>query len=388
VDTKLYLIKQGEIALKGQNRNLFEKQLKDNIKSKLRPYHNVFSRQKGRMFIEIDQSAPLSHIKHALSTTFGIVGYSQALRCSKNMDDITQVALTLSHQSEFIDGISTFKVETVRADKGFPLTSYEISAHLGAAILQEHPQLKVNVRTPDRILYVEVRDKVYLYSSQTKGLGGLPVSSAGKAMLMLSGGIDSPVASYMMAKRGLKQEAIYFHAYPYTSDEAKEKVLSLAKILSPYLQGLTVHVVPFTECQLYMKAHAPEEQQTLIMRAAMVQLSEKLAMQRGCKALITGEALSQVASQTIESLNFTNSMASLTVLRPLVGMDKVEIIDIARQIGTYETSILPYEDCCTIFSPKHPLVKPDVEFMRESYFSLNLEALIDKALQEVETVFL
>lgn len=384
MEMTFYLVRLGEISLKGQNRDFFERKLKDNIKYKMRPYRSRFTKQKGRLFIEVDAEAPEEMVRQAISTSFGVVGFSKALKCAKNMEAIGKAAATLTSRPSFLDGVQTFKVETVRADKKFPLQSYDISGQLGYEILTANPQLKVNVRQPDRILHVEIRDHAYLYASPEPGPGGLPVGTAGRGMLMLSGGIDSPVAAYRMAKRGLRQEAVYFHAYPYTSDEAKEKVISLAKILSPYCSGITLHVVPFTDVQLHIKTHSHEEENTLLMRACMMRIANALAKKRNCLAIVTGESLSQVASQTLESLAFTNSMSDLPVFRPLIGMDKGEIVVTSRMIGTYETSILPYEDCCTIFSPKHPLVRPEKEKLTEVYDSMGIEALLDQAVEAAE----
>ena len=384
MEMTFYLVRLGEISLKGQNRDFFERKLKDNIKYKMRPYRSSFTKQKGRLFIEVDAEAPEEMVRQAISTSFGVVGFSKALKCAKNMEAISKAAATLTSRPSFLDGVQTFKVETVRADKKFPLQSYDISGQLGYEILTANPQLKVNVRQPDRILHVEIRDHAYLYASPEPGPGGLPVGTAGRGMLMLSGGIDSPVAAYRMAKRGLRQEAVYFHAYPYTSDEAKEKVISLAKILSPFCSGITLHVVPFTDVQLHIKTHSHEEENTLLMRACMMRIANALAKKRNCLAIVTGESLSQVASQTLESLAFTNSMSELPVFRPLIGMDKGEIVVTSRMIGTYETSILPYEDCCTIFSPKHPLVRPEKEKLTEVYDSMGIEALLDQAVEAAE----
>lgn len=382
--TTLYLVRLGEISLKGMNRDFFERKLKDNIKYKLRPYKNFFKKQKGRLFIEVDDAAPLEIVQQALSTTFGVVGYSAALKCAKDMTAIKEAALTLASRPSFLQGAKTFKVETVRADKSFPLQSYDISGELGHEILVAQPQFTVDVHNPDRIVHVEIRDQAYLYASPVPGPGGLPVGTAGRGMLMLSGGIDSPVAAYRMAKRGLRQEAVYFHAYPYTSDEAKEKVITLAKILSPYCSGITLHVVPFTDVQLHIKTHSHEEENTLMMRACMMRIANKLAKKRNCLAVVTGESLSQVASQTLESLAFTNSISELPVFRPLIGMDKGEIVETSRMIGTYETSILPFEDCCTIFSPKHPLVRPDKDQQTASYEAMEIEDLLDQAIGNAE----
>ncbi|MHC1693292.1 MAG: tRNA uracil 4-sulfurtransferase ThiI [Sphaerochaetaceae bacterium] len=384
MERKLYLVKLGEISLKGLNREFFERKLKDNIKYKLRPYHSHCDRQKGRLFFEIDGEAPDDLIHAALSTSFGVTGFSRALKCEKNMEAIFQAARILIGQTSFTEGKTGFKVETVRADKSFPVRSYDVSAELGGLVLDTFPSMHVDVKTPQSVLYVEIRDAVYLYTSPSNGLGGLPVGTSGRGLLMLSGGIDSPVAGYRMAKRGLRQEAVYFHAYPYTSDEAKQKVIALSRILTSYCSGITLHVVPFTDVQLKIKVTSRSEENTLLMRACMVKIANKIALNRNCQCIVTGESLAQVASQTLESLIFTDSMSEMTVFRPLIGMDKGEIIDTARKIGTYETSILPFEDCCTIFSPKHPLVRPDKQHITEAYQKMDIEALLDEAVAKTE----
>jgi thiamine biosynthesis protein ThiI len=384
MEMTLYLVRLGEISLKGQNRSFFEKKLKDNIKYKLRPFKNFFKKQKGRLYIEVEAAAPEDLVRRALATSFGVVGYSKATTCKKDMEDIREAAVAIAASDHFLKNTKTFKVETVRADKKFSLTSYEISGDLGHQILTAQPDLSVDVHHPDKTLYVEIRDKAYLYASLEPGPGGLPVGTAGRGMLMLSGGIDSPVAAYRMAKRGLRQEAVYFHAYPYTSDEAKEKVVELARILSPYCSGITLHIVPFTDVQLHIKTHSNAEENTLLMRACMVRIANLLANKRDCLAIVTGESLSQVASQTLESLAFTNSMSQLPIFRPLIGMDKGEIVETSREIGTYETSILPYEDCCTIFSPKHPLVRPHLERITANYNAMGIEEVLDQAVAATE----
>jgi len=385
VDYTLYLVRLGEISLKKMNRDMFEAKLKHNIKYKLRPFQSRITKQKGRMFVQVDEKAPDELVNHALATTFGIVGFAKALSCPKQFEEIVKIATTIVDEP-FFNSASTFKVETVRADKTFPMKSYDISAELGHLVLGRHQNMTVDVHNPQRILYVEIRDKAYLYTSDHSGPGGLPVGTAGRGMLMLSGGIDSPVAGYRMAKRGLRLEAVYFHAYPYTSDLAKEKVIALGKILSPFCSQLHLHVVPFTDVQLHIKSHAHEEETTLLMRACMVRITTELAAQRGCKCIVTGEALSQVASQTLQSIAFTDSMTELPVFRPLIGMDKEEIVQTARAIGTFDTSILPYEDCCTIFSPKHPLVKPNLESIRNSYELMDIELLLKEALENTELI--
>lgn len=383
-NSNLYLIRLGEISLKGMNRSFFEKKLKNNIKLKLRPYHSLLSREKGRFYLYVDRDCPEEKVITTLKTTFGVVGFSKAVVCEKDWGIMVQNAKQLIEKEPFSDGCGTFKVESRRSDKGFFMNSYQIESELGGVVLNRYPDMKVNVKHPEKELRVEVRDKVYMYTSPVSGPGGLPVGTAGKGLLLLSGGIDSPVAGWRMAKRGLTQDCLYFHAYPYTSEMALQKVKDLAALIAPYNQGTTLVVINFTECELWIKEHSKEEEHTLMMRACMMKVANAIAKKRGCKVLVTGEALGQVASQTLESICFTNSMSELPVLRPLVSMDKDEIINIARQIGTYETSILPYDDCCVIFSPRHPLVRPEVEQEKKSFIHMNIDELLEKAVSEAQ----
>ena len=390
-DTKgmnLYLIKLGEISLKGLNRGFFEKKLKNNIKLKIHPHKSVLTREKGRFYLYVDATCPEEHVVKTLKTTFGVVGFSRALVCEKNWDVMCSCAKELIEKEPFNcdsnAGSGTFKVECRRGDKSFFMNSYQIEAELGGLVLDRYPNMKVDVHHPQKQLFVEVRDKAYMYTSPVAGPGGLPVGSAGKGLLLLSGGIDSPVAGYRMAKRGLKQDCLYFHAYPYTSEMALQKVKDLARLIAPYNQGTNLVVVNFTECELWIKEHSKEEEHTLMMRACMMKVANAIAKARDCKVLVTGEALGQVASQTLESICFTNSMSEIPVLRPLVAMDKGEIIDTAREIGTYETSILPYDDCCVVFSPKHPLVRPEVAQQTVSFQEMKIEDLLQKAIDTVE----
>ncbi|MFC2821946.1 MAG: tRNA uracil 4-sulfurtransferase ThiI [Spirochaetales bacterium] len=383
-NSNLYLIRLGEISLKGMNRSFFEKKLKNNIKLKLRPYHSLLSREKGRFYLYVDRDCPEEKVITTLKTTFGVVGFSKAVVCEKDWGIMVQNAKQLIEKEPFSDGCGTFKVESRRSDKGFFMNSYQIESELGDVVLNRYPDMKVNVKHPEKELRVEVRDKVYMYTSPVSGPGGLPVGTAGKGLLLLSGGIDSPVAGWRMAKRGLTQDCLYFHAYPYTSEMALQKVKDLVALIAPYNQGTTLVVINFTECELWIKEHSKEEEHTLMMRACMMKVANAIAKKRGCKVLVTGEALGQVASQTLESICFTNSMSELPVLRPLVSMDKDEIINTARQIGTYETSILPYDDCCVIFSPRHPLVRPEVEQEKKSFIHMNIDELLEKAVSEAQ----
>ncbi len=383
--SKLYLIKLGEISLKGLNRGFFEKKLKNNLKLKLRPYHSRFSQQKGRVFIEFDDEAPDELIRKVLTTTFGITGFSKALSCGKNLDEIMEIARKVISEGPFLEASGSFKVEARRADKSFSMNSYQIECELGGLVLDTYPQMRVDVHNPQKLLFCEIRDKAYVYSSPVAGPGGLPTGTAGKGLLLLSGGIDSPVAGYRMAKRGLKMDCLYFHAYPYTSEQALQKVKDLAMLISPYLQGTVLHVVNFTETELWIKDHSNEEEHTLMMRACMMKVANMIAKKRECSCLVTGEALSQVASQTLESLAYTDSTSDLLVLRPLVGMDKQEIVDLSVKIGTFETSILPYDDCCVIFSPKHPLVRPSISRENQSFLNMKIDDLIAKAAETAES---
>jgi thiamine biosynthesis protein ThiI len=382
--TRLYLVRLGEISLKGLNRPFFEKKLKNNIKTKIRPYHNQVSKQKGRLFFEVDDACPREQCDLAFSTTFGVVGYAEAVRCNNEMDTIKNVARKILKESTFTNK-GSFKVQTKRADKKFPLSSHAISCELADVVSESYPDLTVSLQKPNHILYIEIRKKTYLYTTMKKGPNGLPVSTAGKGILLLSGGIDSPVAGYRMASRGLKLECLYFHAYPYTSDMALEKVKMLTSKIAPYLQGTRLHVVGFTEQQLWIKSHCNIDETTLMFRACMMKVATKIANQHEASALVTGEALSQVASQTLDSMAFTNSTTDMLIIRPLVGMNKEEIMRTSVEIDTYDTSILPYEDCCVIFSPKHPLTCPNTEVETQHYKNMGIDELLDKAVAEAVT---
>jgi len=381
--SNLYLVRLGEISLKGQNRNYFERTLKNNIKAKLKPYHSVVTKQKGRLYFEIEENCPEEVSELAFNTTFGIVGWTKCVRCEKKLEIITEEAKKLLQKPLFNTG-STFRCSAKRSDKKFELNSHELECMLAELVVEAHPQLKVNLNHFDLELSIEIRDKAYLYTTMNKGPNGLPVSTAGKGMLLLSGGIDSPVAAYMMGSRGLKMECIYFHAYPYTSDLALMKVKTLAGMVAPYLQGTRLHVVPFTEQQLWIKTHCNEEETTLMFRACMMKVAEKLAKKNRGQCLVTGEALSQVASQTLDAMSFTDKTCDMLVIRPLVGMNKEAIMTTAREIGTYETSILPYEDCCVIFSPKHPITHPNTKVEMEHYQAMAIDEMLDKAVEETK----
>lgn len=379
----LYLIRLGELCLKGGNRAYFEKRLRNNIKRSLPEGKVRIITQKGRMFMNVSGTSEET-IDSVLSRTFGIAGYSRALKTQKSLEAIKEAIASSISDNEILVRSRSFKVESRRSDKSFPLDSYGISREIGAFVLDMYPHLRVDVKHPEVTIAIEIRDHAYIYASVKRGLFGLPVGTAGKGLLLLSGGIDSPVAGFRMAGRGLRQDAIYFHTYPYTSDEALQKVKDLSTILASYIPGMNLYVIPFTEAQLHIAAHGRPEEQTLLMRYAMVKIANMVAERIRATCLITGESLSQVASQTIESLTFTNSATTIPILRPLIGLDKEEIITTARDIGTYETSILPYEDCCTIFSPKHPLVRPQLETMTRSFDELGIEPFIESAASRAE----
>ncbi len=378
---KLYLIKEGEISLKGGNRNLFEKRLRHNIKDKLRPYSSEIDKQKGRLYAYISEEASDELVEKVLKTTTGLTGYAKAYRTEKDIDAIKAKARDILSSSRFSSN-GSFRITVKREDKTFPLTSHDIAIELAEIVTSLYPDIRVDLDNPDYTLTCEIRNEAYLYTDEEKGEGGLPSGTAGKGMLLLSGGIDSPVAGYMMAKRGMRADAIYFHAYPYTSELALDKVKTLASMIAPYLQGLRLFVVPFTEGQLHIRDKGYEEEATLMFRAAMMRTAQILAEKNGAGAIITGEALSQVASQTIDAMSFTDSMTDLLVIRPLVGMDKEEIIAKAKHIGTYETSILPYEDCCVVFSPKHPITRPVKEVSRRHFEELDMDGIIRKAVND------
>ncbi len=386
----LFLIKIGEINLKGGNRRLFEKKLVSNIKKQLGNISVRITGRAGRFFLdssEMEVPEVIEKIENTLSKVFGIVAYTKAYSVPKDMEIIEKTALTLSDKiiSENKD-FKTFKIESRRSDKGFPLRSYDISCRLGELILEKHNSLKVDVKKPDFKISVEIREQAFIYGPETRGPGGLPSGIAGKSVLLLSGGIDSPVAGWMMAKRGAYLEAVYFHTYPYTSDQSLDKVKDLTERLSKYLPSVKLHIVPFTDIQLYIREKCRKEEVTLLSRAAMMRIADITAGKIRANALITGESLSQVASQTAESMRFTGSKTTLPVFRPLIGLDKEEIIGIAKKIDTFETSILPYDDCCTIFAPDHPLVKPDFIKISESFDLLKLDDLIEKTAENIETV--
>ncbi len=385
---KIILVRYGEIMLKGLNRSHFENKLVSNIKKAIQQYGNAdVIRSQGRIYVEplsddYDFDAALSR----LTKVFGIVSVSPVLKIESDLEEILNTSLAVAKDVVENKGFRTFKVETKRGNKNFPMQSPELSRKAGARILSNIPRLSVDVHNPDFILYIEVRESSYVYWEIIPGYGGMPVGTNGKAVLLLSGGIDSPVAGWMVSKRGVEIDAVHFYSYPYTSERAKEKVIDLAKILAQYCMHINLHIVPFTEIQLEINDKCPQDQGTILMRRAMMKISERIAKSTGAQALITGESIGQVASQTMESLVVTNAAVSMPVFRPLIGMDKNEVVEIARKIDTYETSILPYEDCCTVFVAKHPTTKPQLNKILLSEQRLDLDQLIEKAIANTEVL--
>ena len=381
---ELILIKNGEIALKGLNRSHFEDILVKNIRWRLRDMGKCsIKRAQSTIYIEPADPAffDFDEAMDRLCHIFGISMISRALVVEKSMEDILDKVC--DYCQDDLAGVSTFKVEAKRSDKQFPLKSPEIAAEVGGKILSRFPRLKVDVRNPELTIFVEVRDfGAYIHGKPIPGAGGMPVSSSGEGMLLISGGIDSPVAAYMMAKRGLQLSAIHFISPPYTSERALEKVETLCEKLAPYTGRIRFYCVPFTEIQEALREHCPEGLFTVLMRRLMMKVATRFCEKEGIPALITGESLAQVASQTLNALLCTDNATDLVVLRPLIGMDKTEIIQIARKIDTYETSILPYEDCCTVFTPKHPRTKPSLYFVERAEKSFDFEPLIERAVAD------
>ncbi len=381
----LYLVKYGEIALKKRNRPTFVKRLKESIRTKLPDREIQVSETFHRVFVRCAE-ADRESVASALSRTFGVVSFCEAVRVPVEMGAIEAQAVSLAEGYLAAGRGTRFKAEVRRADKSFPLTSYEIACRIGDVLLDRFPQLVVDVHDPAWVLTIEIREHAYLYGPSTSGPYGLPGGSSGTGLLLLSGGIDSPVAGWMMAKRGMAIDAVYFHSAPFTSEKAREKVETLARILSAWAPGIALSVVPFTPVLARIREKGQAEEVTLLLRACMMRFATLLAQRTGAMCLITGESLGQVASQTVESMHFTGSLTTLPVFRPLVGMNKEEIIEVARRIDTFETSNLPYADCCVLFSPEHPLIHPDFSRITQSYARLDVEPLLCEALEKIETV--
>ena len=380
-----FLIKYAEIGIKGKNRYLFEDALLKQIRFALKDAEGEFSvrKESGRVYVEALSAFDFDEVVERLSRVFGIAGICPMVQFDDNgFEDLKARVLDYIGKVH-PEGGFTFKVQTKRANKRFPMESGQVSAALGEAILEAYPTLRVNVHEPDIYFYVELRDRINLYSRVLPGPGGLPVGTSGRAMLLLSGGIDSPVAGWMIAKRGVKIDAVYFHAPPYTSERAKEKVVELARLVSRYAGPMDLHVVNFTDIQLYIYDQCPHEELTIIMRRYMMRIAGIIAKEAGALGLITGESIGQVASQTLPSLACTNEVCELPVYRPVIGFDKQDIVDIALKIDTFDTSIQPFEDCCTIFVAKHPVTKPNVKIIRRSEERLKekIGAMVEEAVK-------
>lgn len=378
----MFLIKYAEIGVKGKNRYLFEDALITQIKRTLRRVDGRFSvtKESGRIYVEAVSEFDYDETVAALKTVFGIVGICPVVLLQDNGYEQLSKDVVDYMGKMYPDKNRTFKVQVRRARKNYPMDSMELARELGSDILDAYPEFSVDVHHPQILLQVEIRQNIYVYSEIIPGPGGMPLGTNGKAMLLLSGGIDSPVAGYMIAKRGVIIDAVYFHAPPYTSERAKQKVVDLAKLVSRYSGPMRLHIVNFTDIQLYIYDKCPHDELTIIMRRYMMKIAEEIARKEGAVALITGESIGQVASQTVQSLTVTNEVCTMPVFRPVIGFDKQEIVDIALKIDTYETSIQPYEDCCTIFVAKHPVTKPNLQAIRRS--EENLAEKIDEMLKE------
>ncbi len=384
---EIFLLKLGEIVLKGANKRQFEARLRQNVRRRMKHFGNfdVYIMQSTVYIEPLDQQCDVDGAWEACRSIFGVVSLCRCHPCEKNVDAIFEAIE--NYLGDDLDCAKSFKVESKRSDKQFPLNSIQLSQEIGGRLAEAHPEVAVDVRRPDYTVYVEVRDlAAYVHGPAVPGAGGLPTGVGGRAMCLLSGGIDSPVAAYMIAKRGVEVEAVHFFSYPYTSQLAKDKVIELARLVTRYSGRMTVNVVSFTEIQEAIRDNCPEEYFTLIMRRFMMEISQRIAKWDGCGALITGENLGQVASQTMEAMAVTGAVVDIPIFMPLVGMDKEEIVTIARKIGTMETSILPYEDCCTVFTPKHPKTKPTLGQLMNAEKALDREALIQRALDNVEKI--
>ncbi len=391
MEYKSFLIKYAEIGTKGKNRYLFEDALIKQMKRALKDVEGEFTvtKEAGRIYVDTEGEYHYDEAVSALKRVFGIVWICPMVQFEdKDYENLKKQVVAYMDQV-YPDKHLTFKVNARRGDKNYPHKSEEINRDLGEVILDAFPEIRVDVHNPDVMLHVEVRKKVNIYSVMIPGAGGMPVGTNGKAMLLLSGGIDSPVAGWMIAKRGVKIDAVYFHAPPYTSERAKQKVVDLAKQVAKYSGPIALHIINFTDIQLYIYEKCPHEELTIIMRRYMMRIAERIAQETGCIGLITGESIGQVASQTMQSLLCTNDVCSLPVYRPLIGFDKQEIVDISEKIDTYETSVLPYEDCCTIFVAKHPVTKPNLNAIRKSEHHLEekIDEMVETAIQTKEVVW-
>ena len=383
----IILLKLGEIILKGLNRRYFENKLMANVRRRLNPVgkFRVYCIQ-STVYVEAqEENADIDGAIEALKNVFGIVAIVRAAACEKDKDAIAKLAI--EYLKPDMESAASFKVESKRSDKSFPLTSIELSQYVGGELSEAYPDVKVDVHEPEFTVHIEVRDlAAYVHGAPIPGAGGMPVGCNGTAVTLLSGGIDSPVSSYMIARRGIHLIPVHFFSFPYTSQQAKEKVIELAQIITAYCGRMTMEIVPFTHIQEEIRDKCPEEYFTLIMRRFMMRIAERIAKDNNARAIVTGENLGQVASQTMEAMMVTQSVIELPVLQPLIGMDKEEIVRQARKIGTFETSILPYEDCCTVFTPRHPRTKPKLKDVIEAESALDVDALIEEAVQGIEKV--
>jgi thiamine biosynthesis protein ThiI len=387
-DRNTFIVRCGEVALKGLNKPYFERMLVDRIKRVLKKYDGVeVKRNEGLIFVRALKELDPDLIVADISRVFGVASISPAVETESDLEEIGQAAVEYMLQLIEKKGVKTFKVDAKRADKNFPVKSPDIARQIGARILIGCKVLKVDVHNPECLLFIDVRkDKSYIFEQKISGFGGLPLGTNGKGMILLSGGIDSPVAAWMMAKRGMLIEAVHFHSYPYTSERAREKVVDLAGIVAGYCGRFKMHIINLLPIQELIVQNCPEEETTILVRRFMMKIAEKVAQETDCCMLITGENLGQVASQTAEALVVTDQSVQMPVMRPLIAMDKVDIMDIARNIGTFETSILPYEDCCTVFLPKHPTTKPKLAKILDSESRLDVEQLVADAVSSKETV--
>ena len=387
---KAFLIKYGEIGVKGKNRYLFEDALVRQIRYALKKTDGEFevTKENGRIYATAVSDFDFDEAVEALKTVFGIIGICPVVQIEDNgFDDLADTVIKY-FDSAYPDKHFSFKVNARRARKNYPMDSMEINMEMGGRLLDAFPELSVDVHNPDVLLQIEIRNKINIYSTEIPGPGGMPVGTAGKAMLLLSGGIDSPVAGYMVAKRGVELEATYFHAPPYTSERAKQKVIDLAKLVAKYSGPITLNVVNFTDIQLAIYEKCPHDELTIIMRRYMMRIAEELGKESGCLGLVTGESIGQVASQTMHSLYCTNEVCTMPVFRPVIGFDKQEIIDLSEKIGTYETSIQPFEDCCTIFVAKHPVTKPNLNIIQRDEHNLDdcIDELFKTAIETPEKI--
>ena len=388
MEKKLYIVRCGEVALKGMNKPYFERILLERVQNAIACYEDAEAKWiDGLMFVRVPDTVPEDEVIGRCVRVFGVASVSPAIEAPKDIDEIGRLAAGLMQQIIDEEGVQTFKVKGKRADKSFAIQSPEIGRIVGAIILKQCKVLKVNVHDPDVTLTVDVRrEGAYIFRDKIRGFGGLPLGTNGKGLILMSGGIDSPVAAFMMAKRGMSIEAVHFHSYPYTSQRAQKKVEDLVRVLAGYMGTVRMHVINLLPIQEQIVQNCPEDETTLLVRRFMMRIAEQIALKNGDMMLITGEDLGQVASQTAEALVVTDSVVTMPVMRPLIAMDKVDIMDKAREIGTYDISIQPYEDCCTVFLPKHPVTKPKLDRIEQSEAALDVAALVDAAVASEEII--